>query len=216
MQNKNKIYAGILIILVLLVLTFLIAIPKKTTVYIRDNIKIQTSDGVVEYSILDPIEIVKDNKKDEWPIYDGIKKIGFIKSSDVVFYGTAEYDKSQNIKDERDRKAAELERKKTEMARIRVEQAKKKELAELERMVKSAFYNVSLENYSDSLLSNYQFFVDPIAWNSFSYSQQKNIFAACVRYVELKCNVDNDKAMRRTKIVNAYTGKTLVTILNYM
>ena len=216
-----KKYIGL--ILCFLIVVFVVSMPKKTIAYVRDNTIVQTDSGEIKYEILDAIEVVKNDNSDEWIIYEGIKKIGLIKESDVVFAGTDEYAKAEKIKAERDRKAEELAKIEAEKARIRkaqeqklAEQAKKRELAELERIVKSAFYNVSLENYVEEYGGIYQFFVDPIVWNSLAYSEQKNIFYGCVRYVELKCNVSERHAQCGTRIINSYDGKTLASVSKFL
>lgn len=92
------------------------------------------------------------------------------------------------------------EEKKAAIAKAKAERQNRQELADLERLVKQAFVKTYFLN--DQLTTAFNFYVYPEIWYQQSIEDQQNIFASCVRYVELKTGVDKEKAYYHTRIIN--------------
>lgn len=105
--------------------------------------------------------------------------------------------KLEQEKREKERKAAIQKREQEERQRRQHEQ---RELADLERLVKRAF--VKTYFLDDELTTAFNFYVYPEIWYQNSLEDQQNIFATCVRYVELKTGISKEKAYYHTRIIN--------------
>lgn len=92
------------------------------------------------------------------------------------------------------------EARKAAIAKAKAERQNRQELADLERLVKQAFVKTYFLN--DQLTTAFNFYVYPEIWYQQSIEDQQNIFASCVRYVELKTGVDKEKAYYHTRIIN--------------
>lgn len=107
------------------------------------------------------------------------------------------------------RKAQEIAKKKAEQERLRKQREKelkdKEELSELTRMVNQAFVRTEFFDAGDSFATGFNFYAYPDAWYQLSYTEQQNVFASCVKYVELKLGVSSNHALKYTHIINIYS-----------
>lgn len=104
------------------------------------------------------------------------------------------------LKEVEDRKKAAIAKAKALKKQEAIKRQNQQELAELERLVKQAFVKTYFLN--DQLTTAFNFYVYPEIWYQQSIEDQQNIFASCVRYVELKTGVDKEKAYYHTRIIN--------------
>ena len=112
----------------------------------------------------------------------------------------------ERIKAEQERLRAERER---QIEEQKEKQRRKVELSDLTRMVKRAFAYTEFLDCGNSGGTGFNFYVYPECWNQLGYEEKQNIFNSCVRYVELKLNVNSSHAYRYTRIINVYTQSVL-------
>lgn len=94
-----------------------------TYAYVKNNINV----GNVEYKTLDSIQVVKNDKKDDWTVYKNDVKVGFINKNELLYQDSPEYIKLKKEQEERIKKEQE------EKERIAKEEAKKQELARIQK-----------------------------------------------------------------------------------
>lgn len=123
-ENREILVFGFLIFFTILVFLFCIFNkPNIIYAYTKNNISI----GNVEYKILDLIQVVENDKKDDWAVYKNDIKIGFINKNELLYRGSPEYIKLKKEQEERIKKEQE------EKERIAKEEAKKQELARVQK-----------------------------------------------------------------------------------
>ena len=95
----KKLLIGILVVIILLFLLIVIAIAtfEPNTGYATKPITIETSSGIVEYGIADPVGVTEGDNN-TYKVYNKNNDvIGTVPKSDIAFEGTPEYEKAKKI-----------------------------------------------------------------------------------------------------------------------
>jgi len=117
-----------------------------------------------------------------------------------------EEEKAKKLKQQQE----ELKRKQEEVAKLKAEKERKikeqNELYELKKLVNRAFVKTDFLDDGDSSSTSFNFYTYPDNWYQLNYTEQKNVFNSCVRYVELERNISWHHAYRYTKIINVFSN----------
>ena len=151
----------------------LFKMPEKYTVYSATAQKVckGNTDICTEFLLLDPMTVAE-TSKDVYTVYDDKNnEIGEVKKDAFVLKDSDKYNELAELKAKLEKELADY---------------KAKQLAELEKNINKAFYKVELKQYSADGNGTYNFYVNPIVWNSLPYDQKENAFKNCVTYVSLK------------------------------
>ena len=77
--------------------------PDITYAYVKNNISV----GNIEYKALDSIQVVKNDKKDDWAVYKNDTKVGFINKNELLYQDSPEYIKLKKEQEEHIKKEQE-------------------------------------------------------------------------------------------------------------
>ena len=81
-ENGIFLAFGFLVFFIILIALFGFSnTPDITYAYVKNNINV----GNVEYKTLDSIQVVKNDKKDDWTVYKNDTKIGFINKNELLY-----------------------------------------------------------------------------------------------------------------------------------
>ncbi len=223
-KSKTKILLSIFIVLLCICIggTYVKEKKRKTALYNNLVSSIQNKDWNNAKSNLDALG----DFKDALSYANEVNYEYFVKNGNENFAGKNYnialdyYNKAQNIKkddknlqvkidktktqikiqEEEEKRKIKLAQEKREKEERQKRQQEQRELADLERLVKQAF--VKTYFLDDELTTAFNFYVYPEIWYQNSIVDQQNIFATCVRYVELKTGISKEKAYYHTRIIN--------------
>jgi len=93
------------------------------------------------------------------------------------------------------------------------QRAKERELNRLEYLIENAFTNISIYDDGTEYSGTYEFYIRPENWFSLTYQEKQNVLATCRKYIVLKEEVSEHRALRGVRIKDAYTGTELGSAL---
>lgn len=236
MQEKRILIVFILIIILSTVCSLAIHKHHQETLYAEIKQEVNAENWKTAKRKLDELGIYRDSEKILYTVnYHYYLDLGDDRYNEEIydialeFYNKAkQYSNNEMISQkiskvekiiskqqaEEQKKKLESERKQ-KLEQERIQQIKirekKKQLAEIEPVIKRTFYKIDFLEDKSLNARMYDFYIDPNTWLELPYDSKENAFKLAVLYVKLKTNAQysNSDYQFSTKIRNASTKSVL-------
>ncbi len=236
MQEKRILIVFILIIILSTVCSLAIHKHHQETLYAEIKQEVNAENWKTAKRKLDELGIYRDSEKILYTVnYHYYLDLGDDRYNEEIydialeFYNKAkQYSNNEMISQkiskvekiiskqqaEEQKKKLESERKQ-KLEQERIQQIKirekKKQLAEIEPVIKRTFYKIDFLEDKSLNARMYDFYIDPNIWLELPYDSKENAFKLAVLYVKLKTNAQysNSDYQFSTKIRNASTKSVL-------
>lgn len=236
MQEKRILIVFILIIILSTVCSLAIHKHHQETLYVEIKQEVNAENWKTAKRKLDELGIYRDSEKILYTVnYHYYLNLGDDRYNEEIydialeFYNKAkQYSNNEMIsqkiskvekiisKQQAEEQKKKLESKrKQKLEQERVQQIKirekKKQLAEIEPVIKRTFYKIDFLEDKSLNARMYDFYIDPNIWLELPYDSKENAFKLAVLYVKLKTNAQysNSDYQFSTKIRNASTKSVL-------